>query len=78
MTWPISKEFWKKTVGKKKFSIAIGKKKINWIVETYAEGKRRDLIAYFGSSDYLEIAMVNNNAAKHLKVITDSPIIIPI
>ncbi|MFB3897375.1 MAG: S-adenosyl-l-methionine hydroxide adenosyltransferase family protein [bacterium] len=72
----ISKAFWNQTIGKKKFSIVIGKKKINRIVETFAEGNPGDIIAYFGSTEFLEIAIVNGNAVATLNIAMDEPIII--
>jgi S-adenosylmethionine hydrolase len=72
----ISKEFWNKTMGKKKFSITCGKKKITRLSQTYSEGKSGELIAYFGSSGFLEIAIVNGNAKKYLSISIEQPIII--
>ncbi|MCX7918605.1 MAG: SAM-dependent chlorinase/fluorinase [bacterium] len=72
----ISKEFWNKTIAKKKFVILIGKKKIMQIKQTYAEGKSGELIAYFGSSGYLEIALVNGNAKSQLNLRKETPILI--
>ena len=72
----LAKEFWRKTVGKKKFSITCGKKKITQIYQTYAGGKSGELLAYFGSSGYLEIAQVDGSAASNLKLSTNTPIII--
>jgi S-adenosyl-L-methionine hydrolase (adenosine-forming) len=72
----ISKGIWNTTIGKKKFSISCGKKKITEIKQTYAEGKPGTLIAYFGSSDNLEIAIVDGNIAQQLKISPENPIII--
>jgi S-adenosyl-L-methionine hydrolase (adenosine-forming) len=72
----ISKEFWNKTIGKKRFAISIGKKKITQIKKTFADGKFGDIIAYYGSAGFLEIAIVSGNAVSKLNLTLDSPIVI--
>jgi S-adenosylmethionine hydrolase len=48
------------------FKTVIGKQEINGLKEYYAQGQKGELLALFGSSDFLEIAQTQGSAAKTL------------
>lgn len=52
-------------VGSRQMVIRVGKARINGIVETYADGAKGKLLALFGSTDHLELA-VNSGRADSL------------
>ena len=47
--------------------VQIGDRTLSGIVRCYADGREGECVALFGSSDRLEIAVVNGHAAKHLR-----------
>lgn len=49
-------------------AVQVGDRTLPGIVRCYADGREGDCVALFGSSDRLEIAVVNGHAAKHLRV----------
>ena len=48
------------------FKIAIGKQEISGLKQYYAEGKKGELMALFGSTNHLEIVQNQGSAAKAL------------
>jgi S-adenosylmethionine hydrolase len=54
--------------------ISIGQKRISDIHHTYAEAAPGELVALVGSSDHLEISIVNGNAAQTLGLGPDAPL----
>ena len=62
--------------GRHSVEIVIGQQCISGIRRTFAEGAPGELVALFGSSGRLEIAVTNGNAARALNVGSDSPIIL--
>ncbi|HSE42056.1 MAG TPA: SAM-dependent chlorinase/fluorinase [Acidobacteriota bacterium] len=48
------------------FKSIIGKQEINGLKQYYAQGQKGELLALFGSSDFLEIAQTQGSAAKTL------------
>ena len=66
MITSISRELWDKLIGKKDFILNIGEKRITRLVDYYEQGFPGDIVALFGSSDYLEIACVLGDASSTL------------
>ena len=58
----ISRDFWGGLRKKKPLEILIGKKEISRIVDYYAQGKRGEVLALFGSFGLLEIAVRDGSA----------------
>lgn len=57
-------------------SIRVGKEQIERISRTYADVEPNELLAYLGSSGYLEIAVREGNAAVRLGVTVGAPVYI--
>lgn len=52
----------------KRFVIRVGDQNLTRLCQSYAEGNEGELIALFGSSDYLEFGLNKGNAAKTLGI----------
>lgn len=50
------------------FKLQVGTHAVNQLVETFADGKAGEPVAYMGSSGYLEIAVNKGNASKTMSV----------
>ena len=70
----ISWQFFTRTVGEKPFRIRVGGQVINAISDTYADAGDREVIALFGSSGQLEIAVRNGNCQRLLQVTKGSEV----
>ncbi len=70
----ISRQFFTRTVGEKPFRIRVGGQVINEISDTYADVGDREVIALFGSSGQLEIAVRNGNCQRLLQVTKGSEV----
>jgi len=64
----ISRQLFTRTIGGKPFMIRVGGQVINTISDTYANVGDREVIALFGSSGQLEIAVRNGNCQRLLQV----------
>jgi S-adenosylmethionine hydrolase len=60
------------------FRIRVGERIIQNLKKSYWEGKKRELMALFGSGGFLEISVREGNAQKRLKVKEGGPIIVQI
>ncbi|HMO14624.1 MAG TPA: SAM-dependent chlorinase/fluorinase [Pirellulaceae bacterium] len=56
--------------------VRLGFHRINGLVRTYGERGTRQLVAYFGSSELLEIAVVNDSAQQKLAARVGDPVVI--
>ncbi len=70
----ISRQFFTRTVGAKPFRIRVGGQVINRVSNTYDDVEDRGVIALFGSSGQLEIAVRNGNCQKLLQVTKGSEV----
>ncbi len=58
------------------FEIKVGKERVSKIGQGYWEGEKGEVIALFGSADFLEIAVREGNAQKQLRLNRGDPILI--
>ena len=70
----ISRQFFTRAVGEKPFRIRVGGQVINRVSDTYDDVGDREVIALFGSSGQLEIAVRNGNCQKLLQVTKSSEV----
>lgn len=62
----ISKDLFCKWVAGRSFEIAVGQEVIRHISLAYADAKEKELLALFGSSQWLEVSVKNGNCRKEL------------
>ena len=61
---------------KQNYTVALGDARIAGLRETYAHASVGERLALFGSSDHLEVAVRNGNAAELLQVRPGAPVIV--
>ena len=60
-------------LGNRQVLIQVGKETINGVVNTYADGPKGKLLALFGSTDHLEIAVNSGRADRDVEYRWDAP-----
>lgn len=56
--------------------LQVGSQAVKRLVDTFAQGKANEPIAYFGSSGYLEIGINKGNAARTLSIGRGAPVVL--
>ena len=63
---------------KSSMTVSIAGHTLHGIQESYAQSQEKELLALFGSRGYLEISMVNDNAADSLSAVPDEQVTVKI
>lgn len=62
----VSKDLFGRFVGDQPFSIVVGQTMIHKLAQSYADGRDGEVMALFGSSQWLEISVKNGNCQREL------------